>query len=96
MGSEMCIRDRVREFIKMNRQSILKEYPRMNPKCGVTNVSNMTEDERMGVLFILTMMTLNEEIRTELEGKKLSRSSCKQSGKKRKQDKDENGDQTEK
>ena len=67
----------VREFTKNNRQSILKNYPRTNPKCGVTNVSNMTGDERMGVVFILTMMILNEEIWMQLEESNLCPSSRK-------------------
>ena len=68
----------VREFTRKCRQSILKDYPRMNPRCGVTNVNNMTGDERLGVMFILTMMTLNEEIWTQMEGTKLSESGGKQ------------------
>ena len=67
----------VRDFTQKCRQSILKKYPRMNPRCGVTNVNNMTGDERMGVMFILTMMILNEEIWTQLEGTKLSESGRK-------------------
>ena len=49
-----------------------------SPRCGVTNVNNMTGDERLGVMFILTMMTLNEEIWTQMDGTKLSESGRKQ------------------
>ena len=40
----------VREFRDKCRQSILKDFPKFNAYCGVTNVNNMTCDERMGVL----------------------------------------------
>ena len=59
----------VREFNEKCRQSVLKEFPKFNAYYGVTNVSNMTCDERMGVLFLLTMILLNEEIWDTLEGK---------------------------
>ena len=58
-----------REFRQKCRQSILKDYPRFNAYCGVTNVNNMTCDERMGVLFLLTVMLLNEEVWEKLEDK---------------------------
>ena len=59
----------VREFRDKCRQSILKDFPKFNAYCGVTNVNNMTCDERMGVLFLLTVMLLNEEVWEKLEGR---------------------------
>ena len=58
----------VREFRDKCRQSILKDFPKFNAYCGVTNVNNMTCDERIGVLFLLTVMLLNEEVWEKLEG----------------------------
>ena len=61
----------VNVFQQQNRQTILNTYPQTNPRCGITNVNNMTGDERMGVMFLLTMMLLNEEIWETIDSKPL-------------------------
>ena len=71
-----------REFRQKCRQSVLKKYPAFNAYCGVTNVNNMTCDERMGVLFLLTVMLLNEEVWEKLEDKKFKDSYIDDDGKK--------------
>ena len=51
-----------KQFEATTRQSSRKQYPKTTFYSGVTNIANMSADERTGLLFLLTMLVLNNQM----------------------------------